>query len=212
MKRTINHWTLHYIYSRILQKINHLLCPETPWLTRQAVQLLDGLLRPEDAGFEWGSGRSTVWLACRTRHLTSVENNIVWYNQVKNMLAQKKVTNISYEFHKTEHLTEDMAESSSYVQEISKLNDQSLDYVLVDGWARDSCGIACITKLKPGGILVLDNANWYLPPPIVKAPASRTMQDGPLNERWARFMNDTYSWRKIWTSDFVTDTLIMFKP
>ena len=40
--------------------------PEAPWLPREVVQFLDSWLTPAHLGLEWGSGRSTLWLARRT--------------------------------------------------------------------------------------------------------------------------------------------------
>ncbi len=44
---------------------------------------------------------------------------------------------------------------------------QSLDYALVDGSYRDECVMRALEVLRPGGMLILDNANWYIPHPTV---------------------------------------------
>lgn len=211
MAQSIKHWTLDYVYHRMRLQADQWLHPENPWLTRHAVQLLDQLLRPNDVGFEWGSGRSTVWFARRTEHLTSIENNPIWYERVKQMLAQEELENVSYEFRETVQFVEALGEGSSYVQAISQFPDRSVDYILVDGWARDWCCLAGISKLQTGGLLVLDNANWFLPPLHSYAPNSRSIQDGPANVRWEQFWQSVHPWRKIWTSNGITDTLILLK-
>lgn len=46
--------------------------PDHPWLSPGAIAWLEQNLRPHMRGFEWGSGRSTLWLARRLTSLTSI--------------------------------------------------------------------------------------------------------------------------------------------
>jgi predicted O-methyltransferase YrrM len=41
--------------------------------------------------------------------------------------------------------------------------DASLDFVVVDGWYRPVCARAALSKLKPGGLLLIDNTDWKDP-------------------------------------------------
>jgi predicted O-methyltransferase YrrM len=91
-----------------------------------------------------------------------------------------------------------------------QLTDQSLDFVLVDGVYRNHCALRCVPKVKPGGLVVIDNVNWFLPGKT-QASSSRTMNDGPLDSVWQGFPDLTRGWRRIWTTNGVWDTLIMFK-
>ena len=75
MKRSFRHWTFRYLIDRtelLLYERRH---PDLPWLTREAVDFLASWLQPSDHGLEWGSGRSTVWLAQRVSRLVSIEHN-----------------------------------------------------------------------------------------------------------------------------------------
>jgi hypothetical protein len=45
-----------------------------------------------------------------------------------------------------------------YVKFIERYSDESFDLISVDGRARVSCFRAAIKKLKPGGMLILDNS------------------------------------------------------
>src|SRR6185295_16083792 len=58
--RTIRHWTPRYVYDRTSDLLYAHRHPGLPWITRQATDLLAGLLRPSDRGLEFGSGRSTL--------------------------------------------------------------------------------------------------------------------------------------------------------
>jgi hypothetical protein len=63
--------------------------PEAPAIVANAVIILDNWLRPTDRGLEWGSGRSTIWLASRVAHVLSVEHNPVWYTRVQDAIAAR---------------------------------------------------------------------------------------------------------------------------
>jgi hypothetical protein len=66
-------------------------------------------------------------------------------------------------------------------------------------------------KLKPGGLLVIDNVNWYLPSRS-RAPNSRTPALGPHGAVWTDIARELARWRSIWTSSGVWDTAIFVKP
>jgi hypothetical protein len=66
--------------------------PDAPWLTIEAVAFLEHRLACDGVGFEWGSGRSTVWLARRVRRLTSIEHDPTWFEKIRRRLeVQRKL-------------------------------------------------------------------------------------------------------------------------
>jgi predicted O-methyltransferase YrrM len=205
------HWDLRYLYNRTRVQIDYWFHPEWPWLARGAVSILKELLRPDDIGFEFGSGRSTLWFVKRSRYLISIEDDFAWYLKVKEGIKKMHVNNICYEFHDRANIPWKRREVSSYVRSILKVADQSLDYVIVDGYARDWCCLYSLSKIKTGGLLIVDNIHWFLPPPRMLTPNSRSLAQGPANEEWAQFAEMTSSWRQIWTSNGITDTLILIK-
>lgn len=73
--RSVAHWTPRYILARVRQMIDHKMRPHDPWLTREAIGLLERLLRPKDKALEFGSGRSTLWIARHVGAVTSVESD-----------------------------------------------------------------------------------------------------------------------------------------
>jgi predicted O-methyltransferase YrrM len=87
----------------------------------------------------------------------------------------------------------------------------SLDFALMDGYYRDYAAKFIMPKVKPGGILILDNINWHLPSQS-KAPGTRTAELGPATSTWAEIGQELAGWRRIWTSNGVWDTAIFFKP
>lgn len=124
-------------------------------------------------GWEWGSGRSTLWFARRLAHLTNVE---------------------------LRHIPLDHTESDTYQNDYNSLprnpsailaeSNVSLDLVVVDGWYRPVCALAALPKLKPGGHLLIDNTDWN-DPPHVHVP-----KDWPLVHQSRNVMTQTSIWRK----------------
>ena len=96
--RSFRHWTPRYIKNRLAAFCYEKTHPGQPWLTRTANEILDCYLKKTDIGLELGSGRSTLWIAKRIAHLTSVEENDLWAAKVLNMLTQAGLTNVDYRF------------------------------------------------------------------------------------------------------------------
>lgn len=206
--RKFGHWTPRYVVNRLRWALYEKRNPDKPWLTPDAIRVLDGLIVPTDQGLEWGSGRSTRWFARKMNHLTSVEDSADWYNVVTGQLKSAGINNVTYERCDTPQPGNEAA--SAYVRIADRFAPGSLGFVLVDGQARDHCTEAVLDKIAVGGVLVIDNANWYLDRPT-HSPASRTGQ-GPANQLWAKIEQRLSGWRHIWTSQGVTDTAIWVRP
>ena len=71
----------------------------------------------------------------------------------------------------------------AYVDCVRAFAKDSLDFVLVDGGYRDSCMSVIPEYIRPGGLLILDNANWYLPS-NTQSPCSRAKEQGPISPAW----------------------------
>lgn len=164
---------------------------------------------------KFGSGRSTIWLANRLKKFTSVEHNKEWFKKVSDMFA--KTSGMS-EKGLNYLLYEDgigNKESCDYVEVVKSMPDLSLDFVLVDGACRDYCAYASISKIRSGGILVIDNINWYIPKPSFvesTSPASLKHDDDFETETWSKVWEQICDWRFIWTSNGVTDNALFQKP
>ncbi|MGV3660319.1 MAG: O-methyltransferase [Prosthecobacter sp.] len=167
--------------------------PDHPWLAPDAIAWLDANLRPDMQGFEWGSGRSTLWFAKRLASLTSIESDATWFQQVARMVHEAALTNVDLR-----HIPLDHPDADTYQNEydplprnpatILDLPDASLDFVVVDGWYRPVCARAALPKLKPGGILLIDNTDWNDPPHI------HVPENWPLVHRSRNVMTETSIW------------------
>jgi hypothetical protein len=204
-----SHRTPRYIYQRTRQLFYERAHPDDPWLTPAANRLLDRLLRPTDLGAEYGSGRSTLWFAARVSQLTSVEHDPRWHEMVTARLKEHGFSNVEYVFAPGDQPME-RGGDSAYAKTALGFRDASLDFALVDGRYRDYCAKYILPKIKPGGMLIIDNVNWYLPCRS-KAPNSRTAVLGPAPGAWADVWRELAGWRTIWTSSGVTDTAIFIR-
>lgn len=180
-----------------------------PWLTADATRLLDELLLPEDHALEWGSGGTTLFLAPRVARLTSVEGARPWHDDLAARLATAGTTNVDLRLVPFDELGYETPEhESAYVGAAPELETGSLGMVLVDGEYRDGCALRALDLLRPGGLLVLDNAETYLP----STSRSPWHVDRPATTGWQEFTERTRGWRRIWTTNGVWDTAFWFKP
>ncbi len=207
--RSFRHLTPRYVWDRLALMAYEKGNPDQPWLTRTMIEILDTLLLPDDVGLEFGSGRGTRWFLQRVGHLTSVEHNRNWY-----VLVEKQLESVGKPV--DYRLREDGATESpdsAYVEVAKSIASSSLDFVLVDGVARDHCALASLDKLKPGGMLIIDNVNWYLPrEPKSRSPNSRDQADGYASEVWGQVGEQIKNWRCVWTTNGVWDTALWVKP
>lgn len=206
--RSFRHWTPRYVFDRVAWEVWQRRHPEAPWLTREAVRVLSTLLRPKDVGLEWGSGRSTLWFAKRIQRLVSVEDNEQWYRSVSEKIGQQGLKNVDYRFRP--NVGEDDSQDSDYVTTAAEFADASVDFVLVDGKSRGACALQAARVVRTGGLLVVDNVNWYLPF-ATRSPAS-FRGEGGRTELWRRFAGLVADWRVIYMSQGVTDTAIWIRP
>ncbi len=205
--RPFRHWTPRYVVDRLALLTFERQNPDAPWLTRDAVHILDGWLRRDDEGLEWGSGRSTTWFGARVRRLVSVEHDAAWHRDVRRRLDEKGLTNVDYRLLGTEAVD---GQPPAYVAIAARVEKPSFDFVLVDGVLRDACALAAIDVLKPGGLLILDNANWFLPHDT-RSPASLGAHGTPT-PAWAQVARRLGAFRCLWTTNGVTDTALFVKP
>ncbi len=203
------HWTPRYLYDRAANLLYQKLHPGDPWLTPPAIRVLDGALERRFWGLEFGSGRSTLWLARRVGRLISVEHDPLWYEKVKKNLAYYEIGNVDY--HLVPRDPDDAPPPPAYVRVADLVPDGELDFALVDGIYRDLCVLAVLPKLRRGGFVVIDNINRYLPS-ASRAPYSRRPEDGPAGEGWRQVAERLAGWKVFWSSNGVFDTAIYYKP
>ncbi|HMD90217.1 MAG TPA: class I SAM-dependent methyltransferase [Anaerolineaceae bacterium] len=209
--RNFGHWSPRYFWNRLNEKAYRRSHPQEPWLTPTADLMLETYLLKTDVGLEFGSGRSTLWFARHVAHLTSVEHNPVWFERISRQIKDAGLANVNYCLKPRQPDDGQEGLTSDYVKVSGDFADDSLDFVLVDGICRSACAMRALPKIRPGGLLVIDNANLYLPCKS-HSPNSRTAQKGPSSDLWKEFLEIVKGWRMIWTSNGVADTAFYFRP
>jgi predicted O-methyltransferase YrrM len=196
------HWTPRYVLHRAELELRQRRRPDDPWLTGDAIAFLDQWVQPGDRCLEWGSGRSSRWLAARGLQVSTVEHDAGWAEQVEAQARSVGPGSIDLV-----HVGED--DIDGYVGAHSHLGAHSVDLALIDGIHRAQCAVRAAGAVKPGGLVIVDNVERYLPSRS-RSPESRG-GTGP-DDDWAAFDGAVQGWRRYWTTNGVTDTAFWFRP
>lgn len=160
-----------------------------PWYTYPATEFLQQLDLHASTVFEWGSGNSSLFFAERAGRVISIENDPTWFERID---RQKKPNQ-----------TIELVALGSYVSIIEKFQ-QKFDIIVIDGQLRPECGKIAASYLKEGGMVILDNSDWF-------TDIARTLREqdlieidfhgfGPINEySWTTsvFLHRKYNFQPI---------------
>jgi len=120
-----------------------------PWLTFDAIRAIDKHLVPGSRLFEYGSGHSTLYWAQRGVWVHSMEDHAGWFEMARSKLAALPNAKVSF-----------ATDEQGYVHGIDAV-EGDFDVVLVDGAFRMACIEAALPRVRPGGLLVVDNTDWH---------------------------------------------------
>lgn len=198
------HWNLTYLLAKVKHFIYLELNPKDPWIPAKANKYFKEILTKDSVGVEFGSGRSTVWIANKVKHLISIENHKNWHSIVSKSLEEKGVSNVDYRYC---DVIKD--KESAYTAVYDEIENDSLDFVFVDGKNRGLCALKAVRTVRKGGWIIVDDVQRYIPS---KSTTPRAMQlgDAPL-ERWANFIDQTKDWKCEWFSNGISDTAFFQK-
>jgi hypothetical protein len=155
-------------------KKDFLISKKWPWLP---FDLIDYLLLLDLKGkniLEYGSGSSTLFWVSRSSNVVSIEHDPVWYSKIKGILTQgskldyRLVTPEDSE-KKGDPADPDMYFSNSpdfknksfkhYVEQIDEFPPGYFDVIMIDGRSRPACIKHSVQRIKPGGVLIVDDAD-----------------------------------------------------
>ena len=139
----------------------------------------------------------------RVKRLVSVESDEGWFKFVTKGIENQNLS------HKIDYNL--IQNKKNYPLILDKIEDNSLDFCLIDGVERDICALKCLPKIKKGGLIIVDNVNWFIRYNMTISPDSRRTENGCSSIVWEDFFNVVKLWRYIWTTNGVNDTCIWFK-
>lgn len=143
-----------------------------------SIDHIQALVRPHFTVFEYGAGGSTLWYAARAASVIAIEHQECWWQRLRAEIERRHILNCrlkliapnlrasadpgvsesdprQYVSHWTHYQN---VHFRDYVNSIGEQPDNSLHLVSVDGRARPACVLHAIPKVRPGGLLVLDDA------------------------------------------------------
>lgn len=128
-----------------------------PWLTYAAIARLERGIRPDFDVFEYGSGNSTLWWAARVRRIVTCEHDASWAERIRTRLPENA---------RLEQVDLPRVGPEGYAATIDAW-PRAFDVVVIDGdpSTRTACSRHAEAALKPGGVIVWDNAElaWDQP-------------------------------------------------
>ncbi|MDT9593798.1 class I SAM-dependent methyltransferase [Nocardioides zeae] len=148
--------------------LDALVAHDVPWWTFDAADAVADFLaaRPGARALEWGSGASTVWLAARCGEVVSIEHDAAWATSMARVLPDNASLRVVPPVDLRTRLSRDVVPSSKrgfegldfadYVAEVDHVPGD-FDVVVVDGRAREACLRRAVERLRPGGMVVVDN-------------------------------------------------------
>ncbi|MFD2288830.1 methyltransferase domain-containing protein [Pedobacter petrophilus] len=144
--------------------------PKLPWIPFSAASKLNEIIKPNWIILEIGAGTSTLWLANRSKKVTSIEASKEWFDTLNSKIKSKKIGNIDLRF---EWTAEKMSDFNEYP-------NNHFDLIYIDGGPRELCCINAIPKVKKGGYIYLDNSDSD----VLSGKGAEILQDyvnNPLN-------------------------------
>ncbi|MEZ4441069.1 MAG: hypothetical protein R3B72_18365 [Polyangiaceae bacterium] len=201
--RPKSHWTPRYIFERTNVSLWQRLHPEAPWLVSEAVSFLDEWLDRNDLLVEFGSGRSTLWFGERVGEVISLETNPEWHGIVVERARERRLDNVRV-------LLETSSDPTTFLHRAEEaLDGRTPTAIVVDGGFRaESCRWG-LGRLASHGILVLDNAERYVPSPS-RAPSALPPDAPPEGDDWRHVIDEIDRRRSVRMCNGVWDTLLVF--
>jgi hypothetical protein len=139
-----------YLRSVAIEKPLDMLGAPSPWYTYPALEYLNQLDFTDKKVFEYGCGHSTLFWAGRAANVVSVEHNREWYELVKSRLPDS--CTLVHE-----------PDSDAYAATIQKFSEP-FDVIVIDGLVtgrtRLKCARTAVSRLRDGGMIILDNSDW----------------------------------------------------
>lgn len=154
-----------------------------PTIVDTCIKWLELNIQPDWKVFEWGAGKSTIYFAQKVAEIVSIEHSKGWRDRLTRVLKQKELKNFVIHLIYPDDLLpkqyiKKKRESfklfcdpnkyfsrhflknnfTKYVKIIDTYPDKYFDLILIDGRSRPACIKHAMSKIRPGGYLMLDNS------------------------------------------------------
>jgi len=116
-----------------------------PWMNYPVISFLEERLNGHLNLFEYGSGYSTLFFARRVKHVTSVEHDRKWFDEVKRKMPDN-----------VELMLKELDIDGNYCSSVLS-GPAPYDVIVVDGADRLNCLKYAVKALTPEGVIVLDD-------------------------------------------------------
>ena len=116
-----------------------------PLYTYPCYEYLNSIDWTDDKIFEFGCGWSTFWWKSLGADVYGVDNDQTWIDKINS----HSNLNIKME-------TDEKKYSKSIYE-----HDMKFDVIVLDSIVRYNCACSAMDKLKSGGMIILDNSDWY---------------------------------------------------
>jgi hypothetical protein len=136
-----------------------------PWFTFPAIEALKNWDLSGKRVFEYGSGYSTLFWACRAKEIVSVEHDPAWYEKITKLLPMNAhillapITQQQDEYQPTLKTREQFERYAEAIKDFG-----TFDVICLDGYAKSrvryKCAQAAISQLAENGLVILDNSDW----------------------------------------------------
>jgi hypothetical protein len=100
------------------------------------------------------------WWASHCKSLVTIDSHTEWVASIEESVKALQLTNVSLKpraLGDRPHIGNG-GEETPYVMAIDEDN-RLYDCIIIDGEYRNTCALRALAHIKPGGIIILDNAN-----------------------------------------------------
>ncbi|MDO9582623.1 MAG: hypothetical protein Q7J24_05875 [Desulfomicrobium sp.] len=118
-----------------------------PWYTYPAIEYLSQFDTNGLHVFEYGCGNSSLFWARKGAQVWSVEHDAQWHARMSEQSSLLRGLILR-------------TDKSAYAQAVNEPGGM-FDIIIIDGVWRNECAAEAMSKIKPGGLIILDNSDWY---------------------------------------------------
>jgi hypothetical protein len=132
-----------------------------PWWNYQATAYVERMLPARARVFEFGSGGSTLWFVDHGAEITTLEHSSDWAALVQQACPGLDLIAVESNSTGTVRSVGEPSERpyfDAYLDVMSEQPDETFDLVAIDGRCRCEAGVISMPKIKPGGMLLLDDS------------------------------------------------------